>query len=399
MRQGALAVLVFLAIFATVFFLADGPGVLAGRKSRLAAGEQSADSSSPAPAAAGTAPPNAKASGVQAGADRAATAGRLRAKARELLNMLRSKAPREDVRRALEELKASAHDADPTDASETLIGLLRSGEDAPTGLGFFVGTEGVMSETPTYRTALLDLLGQTDPVLSSEYAREVMDTTNSSDEFALALRNLAWANHDSVLDEELRTRLQQMLARPDWQQDPTKGYLEAFDVAVATKSAPEMFALIQAEGGSAESPASRAAFVALDRMMLADPGAVLGPLGADPSLLAGSPFHRASLVSRADVRDASQAQFLEHYLCDPSVSPREIDYFARIFPNGNRFSSNRLVTDQEEGGSIDQVAAGDRATLDTVRSWMSRPEFSARQEALSRIAARLQGFLRPAQTR
>jgi hypothetical protein len=297
-------------------------------------------------------------------------------------------------------LQSIVHEMPPDIAAEVIIAELRTGDNAPTDLEFVVGSEGVMAETPTYRTALLDLLGQTDPAQSADYARELMTATVDPDEYSLALRNLAWANAGEQLDAELQERFAAMLGRQDWRRSPSTGYLEAFDVAVATTSIGQVARLLEFPpdpGYPSEDKVGRAAFVALDRIMQRAPGKVVEAFRQDPGLLAEAPVHRASIMSRLDVRQADQSALLRDYLRRQDHGAGELAYFADIFPNGNHFAGYRLVTPWQRGPSMSQVEELDRATLATTTAWVADPQFAAVKQTLSSVVERLREFSRPAE--
>jgi len=280
-------------------------------------------------------------------------------------------------------------DLPPDEASLAIAELLRSGSDYQTGLDFVVGPEGVMDEAPTLRTLLLDLLGQTDPKISAQLSREILGTTNSADEYALALRNLAWTNHDRRLDEELLGWLRGMLGRSRWLAEPSDGFLEAFDAAVDLGAAAEMARVLSFTSQDPSSPADRAAFLALDRIMISDPQDILDPAARDESFLSASPMHRASLFSRLDVRDPRQQAALADYLLRFPHAPGELEYFSRISPNGNRFVGHRLITSPEPVPSIEDIQDLDIATAAVLESWASEPAFAARADDLISIHGRL----------
>jgi len=307
-----------------------------------------------------------------------------------LLGRLRSGAQPQEVRESLRRLKKLVHAAAPDEAAAAIISLLESGQDAPTGLGFVVGPEGVMDESPTWRTALLDFLGQTDPTQFIAYSRVLLGTTSSPDEYALSLRNLGWGNINGRFDGEIRGYFAAMLARPDWKQQPTVGYLEAFDLAVESGAMNEVASVLSAGTAEGEPVVSRAAFVALDRIMLNSPDKLVGRFASDPQFLSSAPIHRASLLSRLDVRKPAQANLLARYLQRGDHAPGELEYFFDLFPNGNRFASNRLVTTPEGGGSIADMQELDRASLETLRGWMAKPEFASYRDELAKIVARLE---------
>jgi hypothetical protein len=300
------------------------------------------------------------------------------------------------VKARREALQTGVHALPPDAAAAAIIAQLQSGEDAATGLGFVVGSEGIMAETPTYRTELLNLLGQTDPFQASDYARVLMkESLVTPDEYALSLRNLAWADLRGNLRDDLRSFFARMLDRPEWRANPTAGFLEAFDVAAFTESSDLVAKAIEPAGTTdiKESLVSRAGFVALDRIMLSNRSAVLDAFQQNPDFLSHAPFHRASILSRLDPRQPAEAQLLENYLLRSDHAPGELAYFAEIYPNGNRFISHRLVTSWERGGSIMEVAQMDKVVLHRVRLWLEDPRFGPRRDELTMIAKRLEEFL------
>ena len=129
----------------------------------------------------------------------------------------------------LKALKASIHALPPDVAAATLIAWLDASTDAPTRLGFVVGAEGVMAEIPSFRTCLLDLLGQTDPVASLAYSQDLLAAKPDAEEYALALRNIAWLNPDGSQHALLRQAFLNLLTDPLHAEHPSPGYLEAFD--------------------------------------------------------------------------------------------------------------------------------------------------------------------------
>jgi hypothetical protein len=321
----------------------------------------------------------------------------LRREFRRFLQDLRAGLSRGEALDRLRGLKTQVHDAPPDIAAAAIIAELRTGEDAATGLRYAVGEEGVMSETPSYRTALLDLLGQTDPAQSEKFSRELMANTNLADEYSLGLRNLAWANFGGQLDNELRGYFSAMVARDDWRRNPTSGFLEAFDVVVATQSvdqAVDIFRDVPASAAKEDLLVGRAAFVALDRLMVANPSKLVEAFRANPELLSDEPVHRASIMSRLDVRQSDQAALLRDYLKNREHGAGELEYFADIFPNANYFSSHRLITPRQSGLSISEVDQLDRATAQILVAWLSDPELSNSAPFLQSIITRLESFTR-----
>jgi hypothetical protein len=311
-----------------------------------------------------------------------------------LIEALRNGLPRDEAMRLLAELKRLVHALPPDQAAAALIAFLESGEDQPTGLGFEIGGEGVMQQTPTIRTAVIDLLGQTDPYKAAEYSRSMLGSTSSSDEYALALRNLGWAYPAVVPRQELADAFQRMLAREEWSAQPSRGFLEAFDIAVVAGAVGQVTPLLQDQPvGTPEPPLSRAAFVALDRMMLREPEALIKHMEGNPSALTKAPFHRASLMARLDPRAGGQIKALENYILRADHAPGEMEYFSEIFPNPNRFHSQRLVTSHEEKGSMEDQDVLDRATLEVLDRWLTEARFAEKKPVILAIRERLATFL------
>lgn len=299
----------------------------------------------------------------------------------------------EESRAILEELRAGIRSADSQQAAAAIEDFLKTAKDAPTRLPFVVGPEGLLDLAPTLRTALLDLLGALDPILALEVSRRVMDEMKSPDEYALALRNLAWNDVDGDLRSELSGRLEQMLAFGDWASKPSSGFLEALDASVEISS-KQTFDLIVGVGvqavGSSNASLSRAAFVALDRMVLRNPGLLVDAFDADPALRGLPAEQRASLMSRLDVTDPKQRETLVHYLSTTTHGDGELDYFSRLFPNGNYLHGNWLITSGEPSHSIESRLAADKAVLGEIEKLAASPINQAGREALQRIRDRME---------
>ena len=124
--------------------------------------------------------------------------------------------------------------ADPTAGIAAILDFLATGEDAATGQEFSVGENGTLAGAPTLRLFLLDVLGQlarsTGSLEGAVSARQILEKKESPDEWALALRNLAWAEPKARAD--LTAKAHEMLEYEPWRATPTAGFLEAFDVAV-----------------------------------------------------------------------------------------------------------------------------------------------------------------------
>ncbi len=247
----------------------------------------------------------------------------------------------------------------PEDATAAaILDFLKTGEDAPTELPFIVGPDGMMETVPSLRTALLDLLPSLDPISALRLGRELMDKRTSPDEYALALRNLAWNDLDGDLRTELTGRFMDLLDTP-WMNQPAAGLLESFDIAVEVGGTGVFDKLVSLTRGS-NAALNQAAFISLDRMILRDPGLLAA--AADPAWMDFAPKQRASLLSRLDITHPEQLVLFSRYLASTHAEG-ELDYFAKVFPNGNYLYGHRLVTTDDLTPTIDEVIAKDTAVL------------------------------------
>ena len=299
------------------------------------------------------------------------------------------------ARKALAELRAELA-AMPKDKAVAVIRqFLDSKEDASTHLGFKVGGGGWLDEAPTLRTFLLDELARIDPASAADYAKIILGGMDSPDEWAVALRDLAAGDSSADARAMLQQKTAQMLQYGPWQQNPSVGYLEAFDVAVylgGTELLPVLSDLVRQQDNSALNHAS---FLALDRLVINNPATELAALEADPSLMQGREATRADYFARADVRDPQQRQVLENYLLDPNLSASELQTFAGIYPNANYMISLNLLTPTPTPDH-NALLSRDAQSLAVVQQWLGDPRFAGLIPALQTIQSRLQMFAQQA---
>jgi len=281
------------------------------------------------------------------------------------------------------------------EASRAIREFLDSKADASTGQGFKIGGHGVLNEAPTLRAALLDHLGQIDPAAAAVYAREILSRPDSADEWAVALRNLAWGDKSPEGRALLQQKVGELLRNESWQHNPSTGYLEAFDVAVylgGVNLVPALSELVRKQ----DNPAvAHAAFLTFDRMVINEPGQLLAALQADPATMQGREATRADYFARADVRDPQQRQVLESYLLDPRIGAAELAKFAGIFPNANFMISQNLLTPTPTPDHSTLVNR-DAESLRIIQDWIADPRFANLRPQLDTAKSRLEEFVKQA---
>ena len=292
---------------------------------------------------------------------------------------------------ALEALRRELESGATNEVSAALRRLLDSRTDAPTGQQFKIGGNGLLAEAPTLRTFLLDQLGRVNPSAAADYARLILNDSNSPDEWAVALRNLARGDVSPGARSMLADKTAELLNNDSWQQNPSVGYLEAFDTAVflgGTDLLPTLSDLVRKKDNQA---VAHAAFLTLDRLVISQPAQVLSLIEQHPDWMQGREETRANYFARADLGDEGQRRLIETYLLDPTRGANELQAFAGVFPNANFMISQNLLTDAVtmDGATL---ARRDKAALVVVNEWLAEPRFERVKPELQKIRSRLLEF-------
>ena len=291
------------------------------------------------------------------------------------------------------ELRAALAGTPKQEALAQIKRFLDSKTDAPTGQGFKISGSGFLDEAPTLRAFLLDYLGQIDPAAAAEYARVILASPDSPDEWAVALRNLARGDNSPAGRALLEQKTGELLRNQAWQQSASVGYLESFDTAVylgTTNLLPPLADLVR----NKENPAtSHAAYLAMDRLTINNPVSMLSALEANPDLMQGREQTRANYFARADVRDPLQKQVLESYLLDPRINVSERQQFAGLYPSANYMISHNLLTPTPTPDHASLIGR-DAESLRVINEWLADSRFEKVRPQLEKMKSRLEEFTR-----
>ena len=306
---------------------------------------------------------------------------------------LREKPEAANAAQTLRKLQATLAALPKDEALAAIASFLASGKDQPTGLAFEINPDGTLKGWPTLRTFLLDTLLALDPATAAKMSRDLLatPTPTTADEWALALRNVGRAETGAEANAYLRERTEALITYPAWQADPSIGYLNAFDVLVhanATASTPLLSSLIQQKD---RRDLAHAGFLTLDRLVQRQPAVELPLLAADRALQQSRPEMVAQQFARADLRDAAQQALVKSWLQDPARTPTELQAFAGVYPNNNRFISNNLLTTETRQPGTD-LATHDRQVLEIINGWVADPAFQPVAEHLRTMVSRLNEF-------
>ena len=282
-----------------------------------------------------------------------------------------------------------------SDAVAEIEMFLGSDEDRSTGLEFRVGREGMLDGWPTLRVFLLDLLLEIDPGAAARISRGVLAVESSADEWAIALRNVAKGERSGGNRDYLRARTEALISHPEWQAQPSVGYLNAFDVLVhvgATEALPLLSELVQRKD---RQDLAHAAFLTLDRLVQREPVQMLARIKADRTLQQSRPQMTAQQFARADLRDTAQRDIVKAWLLDPSRNSTELENFSAIYPNNNKLISDNLLTSEEQVSGA-ALQAHDREVLTILRGWRADPAFDSRARYLEVMERRVAQFVEKA---
>jgi hypothetical protein len=209
------------------------------------------------------------------------------------------------------------------------------------------------------------------------------------------LRSLARGDTSAEGRALLEQKTGELLRYDAWQQNPTSGYLEAFDAAVylgGTNLMPALSDLLRRQ----DNPAvAHAAFLALDRLVINDAVTTLDVLESAPDLMQGRELTRANYFARADVRDPQQRQVLEKYLLDPQIGSEELNTFAGVYPNANFIISANLLTPTPTPDRA-ALTSRDAESLRLMDDWLVDPRFGRVRPELEKAKVRLEQFVRQA---
>jgi hypothetical protein len=288
---------------------------------------------------------------------------------------------------AVEELKRTLLASDPRQAIRAIEDFLAEGRDAATGGEFSLGEKGALASAPTLRVLLLDLLGQLSRGTRSDAAakasRAILETKDSADEWALALRNVAW--HEPGAKPYLAGKMREMLAHDPWRARPSAGMLEAFDVIVYAQDTALVPDLAQMQRtGSREL--QYAAAIALDRLAEQGPLEVMTYLNTHPTELADRPLLRADYYAKADLAQIAQRAAVEIYLGRPDVTADEKSKLLKGLATPATFVAETLLTEPpppDDGAA--RLAALARATGE----WLAADRFSDLRPQLQQLQQRL----------
>lgn len=300
-----------------------------------------------------------------------------------------------EMRQSLGALRDSVFAIPTPDAIASLNAFLASGADLRTGLAFQPGPDRRLSGAASLRALVLDWLHALDPAMAGTWARRELaeyGTRLVPDVFVMHLRNAAAdpTQAPETISNLLQHHMEQLMGHEPWLTSPTSAIAEALDVLVFLRDPRWSGPLASLLDPRKPALLRHAAALALERLVDAEPTAVLSGLAA-ASALDGLPKTRAHYFARLDPASAPQAEFLRAYLL--RVPPSEQAPFLAAFPNLNLALSHNLLSPQFSNTRNRDTTArlnSALAFLESVQHDLADPEMAARcRRSIARIRTQL----------
>ena len=267
-------------------------------------------------------------------------------------------------------------------AAGAIVSVLETGQDAFAFGRFAPGADGFLNSYPTFRTALLDSLEKLDPQAAVRVSKQILNTSENADEWALSLRTLT-RHAFSAEDLDFRNgKVSELLAKEVWLSEPTFSFLHAFDVVAATGQT----ASLQRLGDLVSDPPNRAvghaATLSVDRFFQSHDLIGAHHLVSSPEFLQSNTGFRATLMARVDPRNETGTKALNTYLQTEAVSENEKRVFLESFPNFNSTFAFNLLT-----GSLllssDEMRDRSLAAKAQLEAWQESDLYSQFEDTIS----------------
>lgn len=306
------------------------------------------------------------------------------------LELLRGVHGEKEGQAGVQRMLAWLEQAPVEDSTKAIVEVLRSGEDAFLFGRFSPGGDGFLSSYPTVRAALLDLLEKLNPDQAIVMSKEILDTSENPDEWALSLRTLT-RHGTSVEDREfLQLKVQDLLHQQSWLEEPSFGFLHAFDAAVLSGRIQTLERLGELAGAPPNRAVGHAAILSVDRFFQTNSTAGVAFVSDHPEFLGNASGFRASLMARANPTDLRAMAATEAYLESPSFTEAEKRTFFEVFPNFNSTFSHNLIA-QSRLLSRPEMRERGVAAFTRLSNWLSDHRYPEFEDEINSAVIRLAG--------
>ncbi|MCZ6672772.1 MAG: hypothetical protein O7C75_07525 [Verrucomicrobia bacterium] len=303
----------------------------------------------------------------------------------ELLKLVHGEAEGQE---AIQSMFTWLAQAPRSDASAAVTKVLASGEDAFAFGRFAPGADGFLKAYPTFRTALLDVLEMLDPAQAVEVSKAILNTSENPDEWALSLRIMS-KHSESAQDEVfLQAKVQALLNKDEWLNEPSFAYLHAFDAAVQDGQFITIQRLGELVSDSPNRAVGHAATLSVDRFFQIHSDVGVSCVINQPGFLEDAAGFRATLMARVNPASPREMNAVQNYLQGNQFSDQEKRTFLETFPNFNSTYSYNLIT-----GSLllsrGEMRERSIAALSQLKGWLNENRYPEFEDEINNTASRL----------
>ncbi len=229
-------------------------------------------------------------------------------------------------------------------ASSSIIKFLNTHLDADTFGNFKVGKTGFLKDFPSLRIALLDMLEEINPQAALGYSKVLLVDSQHPEEWAVSLRSLAKYGKSDSDKTYLNNKLSELVLNDNWQETPTSGFLQAFDVVAYSGEIAHLYELEALFKDPVNKAVAHASVLSIDRFHRVNPLVGASLIVSNNDYLDTKTGFRASLMARVDLREEGADVLVTQYLSDSNRSLKERISFVKQFPNLNTAFSHNLIT-------------------------------------------------------
>jgi hypothetical protein len=297
-----------------------------------------------------------------------------------------------------ERVRKSLLEMDRDEALSLITEYLATGKNQNFLTAFMLRENGDLATAPNMRVLLIDLLGVIDLGTAAKMSREILESMECADEWAVSLRNTI--RYSRTLDHKAsneeysyaRSKSEQMYSYRPWLDEPTIGFLEGFDFWVEFGDQQSLGRLLDLRNGDQNDSVKHASYIASHRIANRIPRTTVDYLSSPEILDALPPIQCGALLAKADPRDSQQMSTIADTLLNRNQDDPVVVAFFRYFPNFQEFVVPSLISLQESSVT---ATAHARATwaVQVMEEWLNMEEFQRHHRRIEQAQNRLKSTL------
>lgn len=231
------------------------------------------------------------------------------------------------------------------DGVDPLIQAWARGESRSLPAGFSIGKRSEILSASSSRAVMLNLLADADPEFALAEAESILSNTDDADLHSVAMQTVSkLADSIDTAERLLDSAVTYHLSNDTWLSEPTVGFLQGFDLAVAHPAETYATQLLDLESGDHLREVQYAARLVLDRWSQEDYMWTVEQFRESP-LYGTVDFRlRAQTFARANPESQQELQAFIAYLEDSATSIEEAGRALSLYPLMSNHVSRNLVS-------------------------------------------------------